>query len=788
MFWTKDVRSLRWLLLASALVVLGACRPPPTAPTIESFSAVPTVIAVGDSSELSWVTLGADQVVLALGDDELETSALSEGSYVFEPDEAGTFEFTLTARNTGGTRTSGLTVTVEDGDLPTISFMADPETVTLGQSSELSWTVTDADSVDITLDGAPVVTDASLVDTYLFTPESIGEFEFVLTATNAAGERTRSVTVHVEPVGLPEVAFAANPPVITLGLTSVLNWTVTGADTTVAISLNDDPILTDAPLVGSHDFTPDEEGEFLFVLTATNEAGSRTAQATVVVSDFAIVNLNAVLITGSRLELTWDSIGATAFDVYSVGEDDATTALATDVTQDQLPLAVPIPASDQQTIRVVARDELSNEDQVEVSLAGFAIVVLDGDYDPYHSLGWPPGGEQPIPGTLRYLIDHSPEGTIVGFASDIAVVNITGVDVIANPNWVEGGGMAANFDSHLVFERDITISGPESGVTIEASSICTACPEDIAFTYRSRAMLVMPDAHLVLENLTVTGGTYISNGAGVRNIGQLTVRNSEITGNRAWDKGGGLFNDVGASMLLIDSRVHGNQAATLGSEVGTSSTIRDVDPITYPDAVFDLPDGGYGGGIYNEAGGVLTIQNTEISDNRSKISGGGIFNFAGGVISMTGGSVVDNDADFEFYNPPASPPAFAYFSYGGGVLTAGTVSMVNVTVEGNDAREEGGGLHVDRTAMVTLTNISVVGNSADFGGAIRLRHCDEPYTNLVTAGVTFSGNVSRIGGGTQIFATPADPVQCPDDPDGGAVASTLDIIGPAQPGLRARER
>jgi hypothetical protein len=93
-------------------------------------------------------------------------------------------------------------------------------------------------------------------------------------------------------------------------------------------------------------------------------------------------------------------------------------------------------------------------------------------------------------------------------------------------------------------------------------------------------------------------------GAGIYNLGAMTITNSTVSGNTVRYVGGGISN--GGTMTITNSTVSGNSA-------------------------------GYGGGISN--GGTMTITNSTVSGNSAGY-GGGISN--SGTLTLTN-TLVDND-------------------------------------------------------------------------------------------------------------------------------------------------
>jgi hypothetical protein len=153
--------------------------------------------------------------------------------------------------------------------------------------------------------------------------------------------------------------------------------------------------------------------------------------------------------------------------------------------------------------------------------------------------------------------------------------------------------------------------------------------------------------NLLLDGLTVTGGSG-SEGAGIANdSGSLTISNSTITGNTATGvavSGGGIFN--------------------LGALTITGSTISDNTAVR-TNAV--------GGGILN--GGTAIITGTTITGNsvvgRFNAFGGGIMNT--GSANISGSTITDNSVTGNA------------FGFGGGIFNGDTVTIGATIVAGNMA-------------------------------------------------------------------------------------------------------
>ena len=186
--WSEEVRS--------AVTVSGGIV---GAPVVNSFDANPGSISLGASSTLSWNVSGATTVSIDQG---IGNVALT-GTRVVSP--STTMVYTLTATNVGGSVTATAQVVVTgapSGGLPVInSFIANPGSITAGNSSTLSWNVSNATSVDI----SPGVGSVPSVGSILVLPGTTTNY--TLTATNAAG--WRSLTIMVVVSGAPPFAVTS---------------------------------------------------------------------------------------------------------------------------------------------------------------------------------------------------------------------------------------------------------------------------------------------------------------------------------------------------------------------------------------------------------------------------------------------------------------------------------------------------------------------------------------------------------------------------------------------------
>jgi hypothetical protein len=262
-------------VLVLALLVLAGCYPgsPITitgqVPVIESFNASPASISAGESSSLSWTVSGATQVTIDQG---IGNVALT-GSRTVSP--ASTTVYTMTATNSSGSATATTEVMVTGSvtpptpaGLPTInSFTATPSVISLGDSTNLTWSVSNATSVSI---NHGVGTVGPSGNTFVSPPTTT---TYTLTATNASGSLSAAALVQVSGMpspssGLPVINyFNASPPIISsIGGSSLLRWNTSNA-TSVTIDNGIGPVASHGTLVVSPPST------VVYTLTAANGYG-----------------------------------------------------------------------------------------------------------------------------------------------------------------------------------------------------------------------------------------------------------------------------------------------------------------------------------------------------------------------------------------------------------------------------------------------------------------------------------------------------------------------------------
>jgi CSLREA domain-containing protein len=236
----------------------------------------------------------------------------------------------------------------------------------------------------------------------------------------------------------------------------------------------------------------------------------------------------------------------------------------------------------------------------------------------------------------------------------------------------------------------------------------------------NRVFNITGDVIVTFQDMSLTGGRPgLDAGGAILNYGgTLTLVNTRLANNYAFNGGGGLLTFAG-NVTLINSTVMSNVA-----------------------------EYGGGAGILNYGSGPLNIVNSAIVGNQAygAYYGGGIW--SQGPLTVTGSLIANNNAEF-----------------GGGVFNSGSLFTSDSVFSGNSAHFGGG---IESRSEATLIRVQLVGNSAGEGGGGGMRHLggvllrDSAVVSNTTSGAgggvagsvgswtvvntTFSGNQASSGG------------------------------------------
>lgn len=159
----------------------------------------------------------------------------------------------------------------------TVTLVANPTTLTQGESVTLVWSSSDA--TDCTASDGWSGPRALFGDESQ-TPSAAGPVTYTLRCNGVGGAGTATATVTVNAPAAPTVSIAAAPDAVALGAASTLTWTSTGASTCTASGGWTGSRATD----GSEAVTPAVLGATTYTLSCTGPGGNASAVASVTAS------------------------------------------------------------------------------------------------------------------------------------------------------------------------------------------------------------------------------------------------------------------------------------------------------------------------------------------------------------------------------------------------------------------------------------------------------------------------------------------------------------------------
>ncbi|MDL1963725.1 MAG: carboxypeptidase-like regulatory domain-containing protein, partial [Deltaproteobacteria bacterium] len=196
-----------------------------------------------------------------------------------------------------------------EAEPPSLSVVADPETIQPGESITLSWSSTDADSCDIQPGVGSVAADGSIA---LSPAETT---TYTITATGPGGSASASITVTViHPA--PSASISADQTSIIVGETVLLSWSSAHADSAVI-----DNGIGDVSVNGTTTVSP--AATTSYTISVAGLGGTATDSVTVNVNDPSPVSISAAPTTieqGGSSTLSWTSAnGQSAYIDNGIG-------------------------------------------------------------------------------------------------------------------------------------------------------------------------------------------------------------------------------------------------------------------------------------------------------------------------------------------------------------------------------------------------------------------------------------------------------------------------------------
>ncbi len=204
------------------------------------------------------------------------------------------------------------------------------------------------------------------------------------------------------------------------------------------------------------------------------------------------------------------------------------------------------------------------------------------------------------PGSLRSVIANAPDNISIGFADHVrGTITLTSGELLINKN--------------------IIIIGP-------GADLLTVRRDDAASDFR---IMRVEGNHpsVTISGLTIANGktTFLDQGGGIRNAGDLTLRNCAVSSNSSpfGGSGGAIFSVVGSALLLDSCTISQNTAGQSGGAVLVMGTFYAAN------STFSSNSAPNTGGIYLLNTAYASLRNCTVSGNGSSAVAG----HAGGVNS-----------------------------------------------------------------------------------------------------------------------------------------------------------
>ncbi len=267
------------------------------------FTASPSAVASGGSSTLTWSVSGTVDSCVASGawSGSKSTSGgnQSTGS-IFAPST-----YTLTCNGPGGSDTQTVNVSITSG--PVVTFTASPSSVSSGGSSTLTWTVSGSvtsctASGSSSWSGSKSTSGGSQMITNI-----TSDTTFVLSCTGPGGTTVQSQTVTVN--SAPSVSLVATPSAVSSGGSTVLSWSVSGADTCTASG----NWTGGKSATGGNETVNNITSSKTFTLSCSGPGGSRSDTVTVSITAGPVISISAnpgSVNSGDTTTISWTVSGS----------------------------------------------------------------------------------------------------------------------------------------------------------------------------------------------------------------------------------------------------------------------------------------------------------------------------------------------------------------------------------------------------------------------------------------------------------------------------------------------
>ena len=274
--------------------------------------------------------------------------------------------------------------------------------------------------------------------------------------------------------------------------------------------------------------------------------------------------------------------------------------------------------------------------------------------------------------------------------------NNAGADIIVFD--AGSAGTITLTSGQLEITDDVTITGLGAADSIISGNNASR----IFYIYNSAVSLTVS-----ISGLTMTDGHATTTGGAIANWGNgLTLSSVVLTGNESTGTGGAVHSgvsgspnaDIHAPFTIIDSEISGNTAVVDAGGI----RLNYIGDVSIVNTTFSGNySGSRGGGASGEDVGNVSIVDSLFQNNESVDQGGGLHLYRAGDVSIDSTTFDHNIADVLGHG----------FGDGGGVYVdaSDSVTMTNSTVSGNEA-SDGAGILLGNAGDVLIANSTIANN------------------------------------------------------------------------------
>ncbi len=184
-------------------------------------------------------------------------------------------------------------------------------------------------------------------------------------------------------------------------------------------------------------------------------------------------------------------------------------------------------------------------------------------------------------------------------------------------------------NSAIILHKDLVIIGNGVYKTI------------IDAQQRDRIFVIPATTEVAISYLNLINGKSANHAGGIENYGILTLNSCQISGNQSATKGGGVYSDSLARLVIINSIISGNLARDGGGIYSRSSIVEIIN------STFSGNSATENGGGYYVYGGTLDIGNTILALNNSGNDGADVYKKGNGNVVICNFNLVGDATGLE---------------------------------------------------------------------------------------------------------------------------------------------